>query len=612
MTTPPEQTNKTEERCAAVCLHNYGPCALPAGHAGDTHVQSDGYRFCCFVPPSPPEPIGERIVGPAIRTARGELWSERIPASHYSVSEKMRTAGFAAPLAPDNEQGFVTSVGDFVNRREAYKIAEAAGQIVNQMSGGRELFSEWLWKSAAADQGTQERCPCGCHNSVATGAAPCVTCLGLTGRSACIAAPPEPVGELSGAAHYVGGGNDANEEKQRAATENREGRAGAHRLGRVQADGDAGMRPRTEAETGHLRPDERLQPSLPEVPQRPTPVAEDQGTQERTLVCPHCKMPWVTTVPPRDFTHCPECRGSFSFAQPSLAAPPEPVGDMDLDMLICALQEIYSEECSGPLNSPSLRGTIIATAIERLARPPSAAPVEPMRRKHICFKAIGEACPICTPPPPESDDGFKTFCPACGARNPTAEALLEAFDAELSERDAELARTTPAAAPVEQGRGEGRLSKAATALAATLRAIHEDDLYKGVWLMAQLHQGPYAGPTYTAELEALEAALPSPPAPVEQKHRCGFDPCTAENCKMRRSWIERLAEDDGDEAPAVEQKEGQGEWDRAIAEAHAALDEFIETISDLERLVAGWPIKLETDHPLCIAIHAAARASEGE
>lgn len=42
-------------------------------------------------------------------------------------------------------QGFLTSKGRFVNRREAWKIALAAGQVEKEPWEGSQLFSENLW-----------------------------------------------------------------------------------------------------------------------------------------------------------------------------------------------------------------------------------------------------------------------------------------------------------------------------------------------------------------------------------------------------------------------------------------------------------------------------------
>lgn len=65
------------------------------------------------------------------------------------------------------------------------------------------------------------------------------------------------------------------------------------------------------------------------------------------------------------------------------------------------------------------------------------------------------------------------------------------------------------------------IRSAATALAARLRFVHQDENYMGVWQLAQAHLGPYQGATYTNELEELEAALEAAdsPAPVADAER---------------------------------------------------------------------------------------------
>jgi hypothetical protein len=51
------------------------------------------------------------------------------------------------------------------------------------------------------------------------------------------------------------------------------------------------------------------------------------------------------------------------------------------------------------------------------------------------------------------------------------------------------------------------LSTALSALVNKLDQIHEDPAYKSVWIIHQMHVGPYRGPTYVAELDAARAAL---------------------------------------------------------------------------------------------------------
>ena len=52
-----------------------------------------------------------------------------------------------------------------------------------------------------------------------------------------------------------------------------------------------------------------------------------------------------------------------------------------------------------------------------------------------------------------------------------------------------------------------RLRLAAQALLDRLTAVHADPAYESVWVVSQMHVGPYAGPTYTEELDALRRAL---------------------------------------------------------------------------------------------------------
>jgi len=52
------------------------------------------------------------------------------------------------------------------------------------------------------------------------------------------------------------------------------------------------------------------------------------------------------------------------------------------------------------------------------------------------------------------------------------------------------------------------LKAAADALCKKLRLIHDDPLYKGIWVSAHVHGLTYEnGPKYDKELEALEQVL---------------------------------------------------------------------------------------------------------
>jgi hypothetical protein len=87
----------------------------------------------------------ERITGPAIAYPYGGGYAcLPIPASHYGVSEAIkRFLPHAQPLTW--EQGFATSTGRYVGRDEAYRIADAANQIVRPIGGSGSLTSEELW-----------------------------------------------------------------------------------------------------------------------------------------------------------------------------------------------------------------------------------------------------------------------------------------------------------------------------------------------------------------------------------------------------------------------------------------------------------------------------------
>mgnify|MGYP000066440921 CR=1 FL=1 len=80
-----------------------------------------------------------QIVGVAMRMIGGDtVISAPAPERHVHLIH-----GLADPL--DWEQGFITCGGDFVNRVEAMKIAQAAGQKFVRPPYNDELFSENLW-----------------------------------------------------------------------------------------------------------------------------------------------------------------------------------------------------------------------------------------------------------------------------------------------------------------------------------------------------------------------------------------------------------------------------------------------------------------------------------
>lgn len=87
---------------------------------------------------APARPV-ERIVAAAI--LHGDLTcSLAAPARHHDIIRAMVKAGLGAPVR--GRQGFVTSIGRFVDRNEAAGIAHLAGQIQRLLAN---LHSEDVW-----------------------------------------------------------------------------------------------------------------------------------------------------------------------------------------------------------------------------------------------------------------------------------------------------------------------------------------------------------------------------------------------------------------------------------------------------------------------------------
>jgi hypothetical protein len=57
----------------------------------------------------------------------------------------LRTVQFAEDGVGDHEQGFLTNLNRFVNRQEAWIIAENANQIINVSGGKGTLYSEDIY-----------------------------------------------------------------------------------------------------------------------------------------------------------------------------------------------------------------------------------------------------------------------------------------------------------------------------------------------------------------------------------------------------------------------------------------------------------------------------------
>lgn len=81
----------------------------------------------------------EKIIAVAIRTDR-ETFALPPPCRHSDVFLDIQAVGERENCM----QGFLTNQCNFYNRKEAKKIAEKAGQIIN-LTELDELYSEDLW-----------------------------------------------------------------------------------------------------------------------------------------------------------------------------------------------------------------------------------------------------------------------------------------------------------------------------------------------------------------------------------------------------------------------------------------------------------------------------------
>lgn len=92
-----------------------------------------------------------RIVAAAVYF--GAIVSLPPPARHHTILHSMLlTMGIDDDKLIEPLQGFLTSDGQYVNRVEAFYIAQKAGQLKRNTSGAPELYSEDLWDDEIAGQ----------------------------------------------------------------------------------------------------------------------------------------------------------------------------------------------------------------------------------------------------------------------------------------------------------------------------------------------------------------------------------------------------------------------------------------------------------------------------
>jgi len=88
----------------------------------------------------------ERIIGAGYLIGDITMFTPP-PGRHHHVIHRLfalRGQDLSLEAQPDLS-GFVTSSGRFVNRQEAWKLAEAAGQIIGNPPCPGTLYSEDLW-----------------------------------------------------------------------------------------------------------------------------------------------------------------------------------------------------------------------------------------------------------------------------------------------------------------------------------------------------------------------------------------------------------------------------------------------------------------------------------
>lgn len=88
----------------------------------------------------------EKIVGVAMLLRDGEVLKKPKPNRHHNIFRDYFEEHGTGPFGPT--QGFITNRGRFVDREEAWKIAEAAGQLIERAptdGRGGTLYSEDVW-----------------------------------------------------------------------------------------------------------------------------------------------------------------------------------------------------------------------------------------------------------------------------------------------------------------------------------------------------------------------------------------------------------------------------------------------------------------------------------
>jgi len=91
----------------------------------------------------------ERIELVAIKLPNGNVYAVERPGRHPHILHMLHEQGVPSFLGQE-EQGFVTNHGRYVNRQEAVIIASSQGQLIRKTSPVNQLFSEDLWVTPPA------------------------------------------------------------------------------------------------------------------------------------------------------------------------------------------------------------------------------------------------------------------------------------------------------------------------------------------------------------------------------------------------------------------------------------------------------------------------------
>jgi len=86
-----------------------------------------------------------RILSAAV-LYQGVIFSLPAPNRHHNILHAMTAMGL--PKISHREQGFLTDTGEYIDRKGALEIAQAAGQIIPNETGVLSyigLFSEDVW-----------------------------------------------------------------------------------------------------------------------------------------------------------------------------------------------------------------------------------------------------------------------------------------------------------------------------------------------------------------------------------------------------------------------------------------------------------------------------------